>query len=265
MDSWHSVNYKTYNRTLWVQLMNSSTQDWNVGPLPPHVFARPNDTSRLPDDALVLRKAGKALIGGSPIEQVVFGIIAGLVIAWGLVWAVWTWRNRPPSSNSTASSSSSSAAAGDGRLLTAARFTEILDARYYDGIQTDLEIFDAHDQAHRQHQGHHRGPGGEGMTTITAEDVEAVTALIRHMYQIDLSIWSRESSENVSERAEQRRLRQSQSAWDEVRRKVEQLKMAEGSLKGKDEDETRSMKKHLHQIKRRVDGIPARRYGSRAT
>lgn len=257
MDSWHNVNYKMYNRTLWVQLMNSSTQDWNVGYLPPHVFARPNDTSRLPDDALVLRKAGKALIGGSPIEQVVFGTIAGLVIAWGLGWAIWTWRN-------TRFSSLRSSGPGHGHPLTAAGFTEALDTRYYDGILTHLEIFDANDPAHRQHQ-HRRGLVGEGMTSITAEDVEAVTALIRHMYQIDLSIWSRESSENVDEGDRWTRLRQSQSAWDEVRRRVGQLKKAEGSLKGKDEKETESMKKHLTQIKRSVDGIPAKRYGSRET
>lgn len=244
MDSWHNVNYQTYNRTLRVQLMNSSTQDWNVGHLPPHVFVQPNDTSRLPDDALILRKAGKTSIGGSPIEQVVFGIIAGVVIAWGLGWAVWTWRN-------TRFFIPRSSVPDDEGVLTAAEFKQTLNTRYYDGIDTRLEIFDTDDEAHREHQ---QGPA-KGGAVITAQDVEAVTALMRRMYQIKLSIWDLKDSPNVED--ERKRLKdQSESAWAEIQRKVGQLKLAEGSLKGERPEETRGMRNHLDQIVTTVEGIP---------
>lgn len=217
MDSFQEGNPLTRNRTQWVQFMNRSTQDWGIGYLPPNLFAilgQLNDSFPFPDDALVVEYAGQTHVGGSEIEVFVFGITAAIVLIFIFAWAILTWKVfgfLPPASSRS----------NDSGMMTAEKFTKQLDEKYYENLDTCLEIFDPDDKNHTS--------GNNTKEALKPEEVEEVTALLRKMYGFDLSVWAKGSGELTE--ADLNHIRnQSDAAWAEIQAKIERWKKQRSSM-----------------------------------
>ena len=92
MESWEGHNYLTGANSKWVELMNLSTAEWNMGWLPPNVVAIPgalNDTYNFPLDTFVIQYASMSQIGPDNIEAVVFGVCSAIAWVWALAWLAW--------------------------------------------------------------------------------------------------------------------------------------------------------------------------------
>lgn len=210
MDSWRDVNYLTANRTLWVQFMNDSTQDLGIGYLPPNIYAilgSLNDSYTFPDDALVVEHAGATHFKrASEIEYSLFGIISGIVILFLILSIIWNLRiggYKPERST----------AVND--ILNAADFMHTLNTKYYERSDTEVELYNRDDPYH------HVG-GRLSDNRIDAEQVEAVTALLRKMYGLDVEAWAKNGSRETDKQELRNIEARSDAAWAEVRGTINQ-------------------------------------------
>ncbi|KAK2779584.1 hypothetical protein CKAH01_02932 [Colletotrichum kahawae] len=226
MDSWKGHNYYTTNISRWVDLMNISTTDWGVGWLPPNIVAIPyalNDSiaARYPENTTFIENASKTTTGDRATEKIVFGVVSGLAILWAVVWLYYSLRTdrfeyRPINLGSSDtygqaksrrdSSSHGARENGSSQLMDVEEFKRNL-MKFYSQIKTGLEYEDK--------------PNNED-ACIKGDDVEVVTNLLRTMYDLDLSIWSRQdihAGENHEIHNAESRVR-SNAIWAEVRKIV---------------------------------------------
>lgn len=97
MESWEGYNYYTTNSSKWILLMNLSTSEWGVSPLPPFLVALNGSLADQPPDVeynsstLVIEHAGQAETGDRATEKIIFGITSAIAISF---WLVWLWMNR---------------------------------------------------------------------------------------------------------------------------------------------------------------------------
>ncbi|KAK0627758.1 hypothetical protein B0T14DRAFT_143781 [Immersiella caudata] len=236
MNSWKDLNYYTTDPIKWVHLLNLSTSDWNIGPLPPNVFAIPGplDSSyTFPPGALIIENASQASFGSRDIEKVIFGATSGLVILWAFCWVVWNWRNgtllRPKGSTLPAEGEEEDAegvelngglrtgpsavdgsnglelghgAAGSG-FIPASKFEAELDV-YYDDIRTELELYEKNLRT-------------DG---VEAEDVEGGTELLRRFYDAQLGIYAMQHTAEVPQAEREYMAEQGEAMLGDFRRLV---------------------------------------------
>lgn len=209
MESWKGHNYYTRDPKKWVELMNLSTSEWNIGPLPPNVVAIPgplNASYNFPPDTLVIENASQVAFGSRDIEKVIFGATSGLVILWAISWVGWNWwkdnllkpRGYTPPSEETdpdhfppmnldgdtiATSSVMELGTMANGFIPASKFKTELDI-YYEDVRTELEMYEKNLRT-------------DG---VDPEDVEASTELLRRMYETQLRLYSVQNSPEVSQR-----------------------------------------------------------------
>ena len=208
MDSWKGLNYYTRDNRKWAPLMNLSTADWNIGWLPSNLIAIPgsyNSSLDLPADALVIQNADMDNIGHKEVSAIVFGIASAVVIlgaagwvAYGIwdksysVWAKAIFAPKPEPEDRLPTHSGASLATShtqvnngkgvDDGFMTAAEFERRMKHFYYSAVTTELELRE-------------KGP----LDDLNGDDVEEVTELLRKMYDLDLGLWSLQSSPHVTE------------------------------------------------------------------
>ncbi|KAK3687824.1 hypothetical protein B0T22DRAFT_139835 [Podospora appendiculata] len=219
MESWDGYNYYTTNPAQWVMLMNLSTSEMGLAPLPPNLVAIPgslNDSYSFPNNTIVIENASKSQLGSRDIEKIIFGVTAGVAILWGIIWLYWTWKRetnggsrklfRPrtgyPTTADATSETQLASLMDDGRFVSAEAFRNKLLHFYYENVQTGIEMTE-------------KDVAIEG---IDAEDVEAVTALVQKMYAVDLELWSHQSSRYVTEAKRNQLRKKSDAILAEVRR-----------------------------------------------
>jgi len=221
MESWQGYNYLTSDPRKWVELMNMSTVEWNIGPLPSNVIALPGSLAEakdVPPGSLAIEYASRANVDSRNIEAIVFGASSGLIIFCGACWVGYNiWRNgfRGP----FGSTDDTSKATGD--VLPTAHYR----AGNFSADTTTLGPSSV------RHHGQPRGAGPAGtvhadyfdetlkqyyeeivqtelyektlqVEGVDSEDVEAGTELLRLMYGATFELWS---SEHASETTEEDR------------------------------------------------------------
>ncbi|KAM7208581.1 chaperone protein DnaK, partial [Naviculisporaceae sp. PSN 640] len=248
MESWRGYNYYTANATKWVQLMNLSTSEWNIGPLPPNVVAIPgplNSSYNFSPETLVIENASQVSFGSRDIEKVLFGATSGLVLLWAFLWLAWNRKKLlEPRGSSTLRSSEEIdhghsldgdtahnnsvlelGAMGDGRFVTAKRFKDELDV-YYENVRTELELYE-------------KNPKIDG---VDPEDVEAGTELLRRRYDTQLGIYSEQNSNEVSQRERDQMAEQSEVLLADLRKLVESWRAGKVNTAGWSPEELQELK-----------------------
>lgn len=231
MESWKGYNYYTTDPAKWVELMNLSTSQWNIGPLPPDVVAIPgplNASYNFPPGTLVIENVSQVSFGSRDIEKVIFGATSGLVLLWAFSWVSWNlWKGillQPrgstlPSSEETepghglhptnldgktvADSSVLELGAMGNGFIPASRFKTELDV-YYDDVRTELEMYEKNLRT----------------DDVEAEDVEAGTELLRRMYDTQLGIYAMQNSNEVTQRDRDQMAEQSVALMADFRKLV---------------------------------------------
>ncbi|TPX14609.1 uncharacterized protein E0L32_005301 [Thyridium curvatum] len=105
MNTWRHQHIYSTHPTIWVDLMNRSTQDWGVGYLPMNVFATngslKNGSADIPADprAFIIVHAGNGYTSGSPTPQVVFGIVSFIAIVLTILLSWYNWSTMVTPSN----------------------------------------------------------------------------------------------------------------------------------------------------------------------
>lgn len=224
MESWRHVNYNTYNTTLQMEYFNASTADWGVGFLPAGVVAVPGtagaSASDLPRTAFVIEHAGETHVGSAAIEVAVFAIASAAVIVWAMAWFLINRRSILKSaSTGIPSTTVNPDTAGDGDVeqplnsnadvnpyniegfLSADDFRDRLNNHYYEKAVTEVELVEKSQQE---------------MMAYEPADIEAMAALLREMYRIDMRLNGMQNSQNTSEKQREDLRRRSEAAWEEV-------------------------------------------------
>ncbi len=107
MNTWKNQPIYSFNTTVWIDLMNRSTQDWSVGYFPSDVVAipgSPNDITVPPIDntTLVIAFASNGISSGEPTAQVIYSSVSAISIFFTaiLLWHNWKTmlRLKPPES-----------------------------------------------------------------------------------------------------------------------------------------------------------------------
>jgi hypothetical protein len=262
MDAWKAegVNWYTANHLEWAKILSLSTQDWNLAPFPDHVFAIPgtldNSTLKnsLPSDAkFVVQNAGMQSLGSSKIEQIIFATTTVIVCGVGLAWAIYhakrgTLRrpkvssspSRPGSRQSGRTAYTAVTVEEDG-FLTHESFKDQLRHYYYGGIETELE------------------PGEKDVTTesVSGEDVERLTELLRQMYGLDLQRWATGSYSDAHAGEMQHIGMKSDAILEEVRRILASWERKGNAAMGGWGGEE---KKAFERIQEILRGIPQKRH-----
>jgi hypothetical protein len=95
MESWEGQIINDTNPASWVRLLNLSTADWGVGPLPAKaIIALPgalNDSYHFDNTTIVLPNAGATTLNGQPAYAVTVGVVSGLSILLTCVWLFFQW------------------------------------------------------------------------------------------------------------------------------------------------------------------------------
>ncbi|KAK4447446.1 hypothetical protein QBC34DRAFT_128416 [Podospora aff. communis PSN243] len=207
MESWRGYNYYTANPAKWVELMNLSTSEWNIGPFPPNIVAIPgplNASYNIPPGSLVIENASQANAGSRDTEKVIFGATSGLVILWAFGWCFWHWWKRTlfsprgskhlssedldggnayyPDGDTVADGSTLELGAMGNGFIPASRFKDELEI-YYENVRTELELYEKK----------------LGTDNVAPEDVEAGTELLRRRYLAQLGIYGMQNAHEVTE------------------------------------------------------------------
>lgn len=243
MESWEPYNYLTTLPTKWVELMNLSTVEWNMGWLPPHIVAIPDDlndtyANSLPPGTFVIAKAGQTAIGDTSAETVVFVVCSVIALVWAIVWIGWSIKDesllmpRPGAKSGSSSRSgvsrslrsgqSSETRVGNGSEVGfgtrggefhAAEFEKRL-SKYYPRVASYAEVYEL---------------GGNGLVEV--DEVTGVSELLVRMFRNDSHIKALQKS-GVG-RDEMDKLRaESDAMLAEVHRRVNKW-----TVKGLDEGE----------------------------
>lgn len=264
MESWRGHNYYTTNTTKWVELMNLSTSEWNIGRLPPNVVAIPgtlNASYNFPPETFVIENASQVTFGSRDIEKVLFGATSGLVLLWAFSWLAWNWwkgilleprgSSTLPSSEETEpghsldgetahnSSMLELGAMGDGGFVTAKSFKDELNV-YYENVRTELELYE-------------KNPRVDG---VDPEDVEAGTELLRRIYDTQLGIYAMQNSHEVTQRERDQMAEQSEALLADLRKLVASWSSGKQNTAGWSPEELQELKE-LGQLLR---AIPENRY-----
>ncbi|KAK0706431.1 hypothetical protein B0T26DRAFT_680119 [Lasiosphaeria miniovina] len=213
----------------WVELMNMSTSEWNIGPLPPNVVAIPGplnaSSDSFPPGSLVIENASHASAGSIETEKVIFGATSGLVISWAACWLVWHWKKgtllsprgsrlaSPDLGRTVYLDGGETAAAADGSTLElgamgdgfiqARKFEAELEA-YYENVRTELEMYEKKLDA----------------DDVEPEDVEAGTELLRRRYETQLGIYGVQNSHEVTREQRNQRAVESDALLADFRKLV---------------------------------------------
>lgn len=223
MESFKPYNYYTYNDTLRLYIMNMSTAEWSVGYFPSNLRAVPgalNDSYAFPDDALVIENAFVPALGSRKIEHITFGITSGLVILWAAAWLIHQLRRKTmfsplgrnptnnlqsnASANADTSITSDSLETGGAQMMEAREFERQLEHYYYAPFKTELELYE--------------GATADGF--IKPEEVEAVTQLMRRLFDIKLGIWAEQDS-NIPQTKRDLDYLKRDALRDEIRNRIE--------------------------------------------
>jgi hypothetical protein len=265
MEAFAGENYYTRNWTEWVVLMNLTTPEWGIGYFPSNLAAIPSDLNSsftFPDGTLLVTNAGKADFGSTAIEQVIFGVTSGVVLLWAAIWLYFkrsallvamlkaifrrgdegtAEESRPlsPMSEMTAVNADHKAQGGDFE-----EFSHALLKFYYDGIETKLELYEK-DALH---------------DVIEPGDIEAVTALVRQMYDCDLELWSKQTVRSFSDAKRAEYQKKSDAILAEIRRIIYGWN-DRGVMLGWDADEKERLGNVVEILR---DRIPASRYSAPA-
>lgn len=191
-------------------VVNLSTVEWNVGPLPANVVAIPGTLSGKYDfsnETMVIENASRADSGSRALEGIVFGATSAVVLSWALLFACYnrkTMFSPRGSSIPRANSPISNAPTllGENEDITIEQFKSQLANFYYPPIRTELEEYEKNVVTE----------------SIEAEDVEAATNLLRKMYDLDLGLWSHQNSTHVSHQERERYRDKSDAILAEIRR-----------------------------------------------
>ncbi|KAH7012860.1 hypothetical protein EDB80DRAFT_362334 [Ilyonectria destructans] len=239
MESWQGLNYYTRNTTKWVQLMNLSTAEWGVGFLPATLVAIPghlNDTYDFPSDSIVIQNASKTTVGSRHIEKIIFGLVAGIVILWALLWlyvnrseilSPRSSQNLKPSDAASQGTSVTALTTFDDGFVKAADFRHKLQYFYYDCDKSMLEV----------------GEKDISIEGISTDDIENAGALFRKMYGLDLKLWSMQNSRERTAAERNKIMHESDAILAEVTQQVLvwQADMSHPTTATATEDEKRQM------------------------
>ncbi|KAF7556189.1 hypothetical protein G7Z17_g1666 [Cylindrodendrum hubeiense] len=261
MESWEGRNYYTRNTTRWVQLMNLSTAEWGIGFLPATLVAIPghlNDTYDFRSDSIFIENASKPTLGSRHIENIIFGLVSGIVILWALVW-LYVNRSEIFSPHSTQKPNTSDASShttsvtelstlGNG-FVKAADFKHQLQHFYYDGENSMLEVCEKDYSTEK----------------ISTDDIEGAGALFRKMYGLDLQLWATQNSRQVTPDARNNLMHQSDAILAEVRRQVRvwQVNMNDPTTAAATEKEKREIGE-IEEILKSIDTASERKRKTRS-
>ncbi|KAF6797597.1 hypothetical protein CSOJ01_12915 [Colletotrichum sojae] len=232
MNSWKDVNYYAESNTRWVELMNLSTPELGIGWIPANVVAIPETlnnsiASQYPPNTTFIENVSEERIGEKPIEQIVFGVTSGIVLLWAVSWLWYSWHkeklgkprsetrryNLVSQANGDCPNSNADAERVSGTdIMTVDEFKKRL-RRFYDPVKTELEICDDFEF------GRLEGNNTNAVAKIEGKDIEAVTNLLRRMYDLDLGLWSlRDTIPGETDEVERETFRiRSEAIWNEVR------------------------------------------------
>ncbi len=196
MESWAGYNVSTTDIAEWLYLMNLSTQEWGLAYLPPGIYVWDptlNDSFHFPDNSTIIRIPSYAHWTTVQVE----GIACGIAAAIALLWAIWyIWRNykeifgsqsktRALSSDEESKEShphmretrnapgAHPTTVWQGEPISDATFRHWISKFYYLNIVTEVELYE----------------NDCLLDGVEAEDVVAVTELVRKMCGIDFDVW----------------------------------------------------------------------------
>lgn len=227
MKSWNGLNYYTTNTTLWVELMNRSTEEWGIGYLPARLVAIPgkfNSSYNISDDAILIQHAAKTKAGSRDTEKIVFGVASGIVILFMVAWIWYNWDDlKPPKDDDEATIIVPGEDATSARTRTTEltanekdkqefkAFCQQLEERYYSDKKSELE-------AAERDIVEESGPTAD---KPWVGDMEEAAALLRKLYSLKIKMRNDGDSEHVTLAERSRNLAESDAILAEVNRLVE--------------------------------------------
>ncbi|GAB1320807.1 hypothetical protein MFIFM68171_11017 [Madurella fahalii] len=242
MESWEGHNYLTSLPTKWVELMNLSTAEWNLGWLPPNVVAIPgalNDTHNFPSGTFVIENAARTDLGSRNAEAVVFGLCSAVALVWGVGWLFWSIKDgtllkpRP----------------GAARLLSRGRHSgETLAAGHEDGSEEGMggagwggfhaaEFEKRLDKYYPRFASHAEVYERDGRGALEAGEVVGVSELLVRIFRNDTQLKALQSAPGVGSDEMERLRAQSDAMLAEVHRRVNTW-----TVQGLSEDERREVR-----------------------
>jgi hypothetical protein len=250
MESWEGQNYYTTDPAKWILLMNLSTSEWGVGPLPFPIIAingsladHPN-ASRYNSSTLVLQYAGQAETSGYPTEKIVFIVTTVISV---VVLAVWLWVNRKslfkPFGRSDRSEAAASVTSGGSAFELVSRPAAAAAADHEGSLCSDNTVVDLGDN--NVGRWADMKPAGAGMSAgrfdhlmrhyfypllvtevevyekgagdvVEVEDVERMTELVRKMLAADNSLWNNAANVRFTNNAKKGFMHRGDDALTEV-------------------------------------------------
>ncbi|KAK0617594.1 hypothetical protein B0T14DRAFT_590332 [Immersiella caudata] len=223
MESWEGQDYYTTDPAKWIHLMNLSTQEWGIGPLPFPIIAingslanEPNATSKYNSSTYIIVYAGQALTDGYPTEKLVFIVTTVIAV---VVLGIWLWVNWKSLFKPLGRSHSERATATNGTVemlprqgggggdqestLGSSTFIDLGDLRSANNVSrwADMKPPGAGMSAGRfdylmrhyfyppfvtEVEIYEKGSGD----AVEVEDVERMTELVRKMLAADNSLWN---------------------------------------------------------------------------
>lgn len=217
MESWENHDYDTNDTRKWVELMNISTVEFGVGPLPPNLIAITGwlaDAGNITfdNDTIIVEHAGRAQVGSRAISPVVVGVAAAVAIIWASWWLYRTWSNNDffsprPRGNGTfvAVHHILPGLANNPDFMSADVFHTQL-ASYYPRSEAEHELLEK----------------DIDVCDMDHEDVESLIELIRRMYELDLQTWAMENDNNIRQEELERMRQRSDAMLREVHRVTHQ-------------------------------------------
>ncbi|KAK0638695.1 hypothetical protein B0T16DRAFT_229279 [Cercophora newfieldiana] len=244
MESWQSLNYNTRNVTKWTELMNLSTTEWNLGPLPPNLVAVQgtlNDSAlaAYPPGTVIIQNAGKTDLGDRAAEGVVFGLCSAVALLWAAAWLVWSIRDgtllkpregartmvgrSPGSSETRVDHHHHQDEDEDGGAFHAEQFEKRLLTTYYPTVASHPEVYEKR--------------GG----SLEADEITGVSELLVRMFRNDMRLRGLRNAQRVSAEELEELRGVSDALLKEVHGRVERW-MGDGKDKGLDGAEREELK-----------------------
>ncbi|RSL78686.1 hypothetical protein BHE90_011043 [Fusarium euwallaceae] len=228
MKSWDGLNYYTTNTTLWVELMNRSTEEWGIGYLPAKLVAIPgkfNSSYNISDDAILIQHAAESKAGSRDTEKIIFGVASGIVI---LFMAAWIFINfddlKPPTDDDEGTGVKPVEDAISARTRTTEQTAnEREDAQEFAAFCQQLKDFYYNDKK-SELEAAERDIVEESGPTVEKPwvgDIEEASALLRKLYSLKITMRNDGDSEHVTLAERNRHLAESDAILAEVNRIIE--------------------------------------------
>ncbi|KAJ4184690.1 hypothetical protein NW767_013120 [Fusarium falciforme] len=245
MKSWDGLNYYTTNTTLWVELMNRSTEEWGIGYLPAKLVAIPgkfNSSYNISDDAILIQHAAQSKAGSRDTEKIIFGVASGIVILFMAAWIVYNFDDlKPPKDDDEGAGTKD----GEDATSTRTRTTEVTaneqDAQEFGAFCQQLKDFYYSDNR-SELEAAERDIVEESGPTVEKPwvgDIEEASALLRKLYSLKITMRNDGDSEHVTLAERNRHLAESDAILAEVNRLIEVRAAAmrdPSQLRAEDED-----------------------------